>query len=741
MEWLSQLSGFPLLLELLLKSTIFLIITLFVVFLLRKHTAAARHFILALALIGLLIIPLFQLIGPQLNLKLIPQIQKPSQTPNQQERSLGMIHPDSRTGLSLIDLRKLKSKSLSFSQNSGFKMIDVLPAFLILLWLAGIFLILTKIIHSLFIAAQLTQKGKNADQFPWNHLVTLFLKRNPLKRRIKLMQIQELVIPMTWGVLKPVILIPDTSKKWPVDQCSTILHHELFHIKRNDFLVKLMAWLGCCLFWFNPLAWFVFKQLKKEQEKACDELVINTGIKPSTYATYLLRMKRLIEKQSLLPSSAIGMAGQSAFSERLITILKKQLNLKEITMKTKIIITVLIFFSISLIGSINPFDTTQNPEKNKTYQSQSQTQEKKSVSKSKSEEKVSTWVTKEDEKKKKGKMEKKQSKKYKFIIKTNDKGNGKLKEIISTIDGLDAAEIKLGGDYIIIIGKDKSIKKIPIKGKSFSIFKGDDVYIESDGDDTFSIITKKDGKKLMWKGKKGKVDSKDHQHIWISKKEKGDGESVFLIKSDGDISLNKNIESLNKTIKKMEKGKLNQKQKKNLKEIKNTLQKMEKKLKESKKSIKLSNKFFKKGDKDSTIIFSSDGSTLKAGRIELKHGHKGNLLFISKPEFEDGIKYSMILILKNQADAQQKMQLKKALSELKKKLSKDYKVESKFGDKSTKITIKCSDEEIDKITREKNDKLIKAFTEEVGKIFPSKKGNPTLLKEVYISKEKEEEII
>ena len=53
----------------------------------------------------------------------------------------------------------------------------------------------------------------------------------------------------------------------------------------------LLSRLSRALFWFNPLSWLVFRMMKKEQEKACDELVLKAGIKPSTYAENLLSIR------------------------------------------------------------------------------------------------------------------------------------------------------------------------------------------------------------------------------------------------------------------------------------------------------------------------------------------------------------------------------------------------------------------------------------------------------------------
>jgi hypothetical protein len=167
---------------------------------------------------------------------------------------------------------------------------------------------------------------------------------------------------MTWGILKPVILMPPASAQWPVEHCTSVLFHELSHVKRGDFLILLLCRIACTLYWINPLSWFAFKLLRKEQEKACDEMVLKTGIKPSTYASALLRLKKAVDKGHYMPSPAVGMAGNSELNERLTTILEKKFKTKEIKMKTKLILLLVIFLTITFIATAKPEQTTAKSE-------------------------------------------------------------------------------------------------------------------------------------------------------------------------------------------------------------------------------------------------------------------------------------------------------------------------------------------------------------------------------------------
>lgn len=90
--------------------------------------------------------------------------------------------------------------------------------------------------------------------------------------------------PMTWGVLRPVILLPESALRE-----KAILQHELAHVRRGDALVLVLAELTKVLQWFNPLVWLAVKRLRAESERACDDAVVASGIAPADLADRLVR--------------------------------------------------------------------------------------------------------------------------------------------------------------------------------------------------------------------------------------------------------------------------------------------------------------------------------------------------------------------------------------------------------------------------------------------------------------------
>ena len=72
-----------------------------------------------------------------------------------------------------------------------------------------------------------------------------------LKRRVRLLETERSLIPMTWGLVRPVVLVPESWRDWTGERKRFVLLHELAHIKRYDVAFQLLARLACGLYWFT----------------------------------------------------------------------------------------------------------------------------------------------------------------------------------------------------------------------------------------------------------------------------------------------------------------------------------------------------------------------------------------------------------------------------------------------------------------------------------------------------------
>ena len=133
-------------------------------------------------------------------------------------------------------------------------------------------------------------------------------------------------IPVVWGILRSRLLLPAAARHWSGEQLRSVLLHELAHIKRRDTMAQLLAQIACALHWFNPLVWFAAWRLGVERERACDDLVLASGVRPSAYAGHLLEVVTGLSPARWTQSCGLAMARKSSLEGRLAAVLSENLN-------------------------------------------------------------------------------------------------------------------------------------------------------------------------------------------------------------------------------------------------------------------------------------------------------------------------------------------------------------------------------------------------------------------------------
>ncbi len=129
--------------------------------------------------------------------------------------------------------------------------------------------------------------------------------------------------PITWGVYRPVILLPRNAVFWPRARLHAVLLHELAHIRRRDSLVQALSLLVCTLYWPNPLVWLGARALRRDAEMAADDAALRAGVKPSSYAGELLALAAEFRTRApALSALSLFMAAPSALEARVESVLK-----------------------------------------------------------------------------------------------------------------------------------------------------------------------------------------------------------------------------------------------------------------------------------------------------------------------------------------------------------------------------------------------------------------------------------
>jgi len=125
--------------------------------------------------------------------------------------------------------------------------------------------------------------------------------------------------PMTWGAIRPVILVPAYVEDWPAEQRDVVLSHERAHIQRHDWLSQGFAQVMTAVFWFHPLVWVAAAQMRQEAEHAADDATLATGVHASDYADRLMAVARQVSGPSTIPG--VAMVRKPALTSRIAAIL------------------------------------------------------------------------------------------------------------------------------------------------------------------------------------------------------------------------------------------------------------------------------------------------------------------------------------------------------------------------------------------------------------------------------------
>lgn len=153
-----------------------------------------------------------------------------------------------------------------------------------------------------------------------NDILEAWKEKHPLKRSLSIRQTETIAAPLSYGVIRPVILMPKNTEWKNIYQLRYVLEHEYVHIRRLDMLTKLIMIAAVCIHWFNPLVWVMYILFNRDLELSCDETVFRRfgmDIK-SVYATALISMEE--KKSGLTP--LCNSFSKNAIEERIRAIMK-----------------------------------------------------------------------------------------------------------------------------------------------------------------------------------------------------------------------------------------------------------------------------------------------------------------------------------------------------------------------------------------------------------------------------------
>ena len=179
-----------------------------------------------------------------------------------------------------------------------------------------------------------------------------------LARRVHLAWNERASMPVTWGIFRPCILFPCSAAAWSSQRKRAVLLHELAHVQRRDSLTQIIAQAACVVNWFNPLVWWSMRQLRIERERACDDKVLTSGFRASTYADLLLHIARSLRATPGTPFGAVSMAKRSQLETRLLAILDPDQGRESVNRTRSVAVAVVVLALILPLAAMRPLSSS-----------------------------------------------------------------------------------------------------------------------------------------------------------------------------------------------------------------------------------------------------------------------------------------------------------------------------------------------------------------------------------------------
>src|SRR5215475_921945 len=300
----------PAIVEMAIKSSVIIVVAAAVAGLMRRASAASRHFVWTLAVVGLLMLPAAVAVLPSWNIPIRREM--PSTSVVQPAASIA-IESGARPATNALPRNDAARQSIAAVALS-------LGAILATAYVAGVALLLARLVVELWRTRRILSRSTTVNEIEWTQLLNECSAHLGIRRDVRLMRSREEVMPMTGGIRKPAIVIPAVADTWDDDRRRAVILHELAHVVRLDCLTQTLAASAAALYWPHPGVWWTARQLRVERELACDDCVLSSGTEPRAYAGHLLEIAHSLGRYRA-PALAVGMARPRQLEGRMMAML------------------------------------------------------------------------------------------------------------------------------------------------------------------------------------------------------------------------------------------------------------------------------------------------------------------------------------------------------------------------------------------------------------------------------------
>lgn len=175
-----------------------------------------------------------------------------------------------------------------------------------------------------------------------------------IKKEVCFLQSDQVSGPLLIGLLKPAVIVPlGMFTHLSLSQVETILIHELYHLKRLDYLVNIMQLFMEGVLFYNPAVWYISDRIRLEREHSCDDAVVQTSNDPVNYAKALVQLAEKQQYIRLAPGA--GGSKRDHFMTRIRRIINRN-DMKK-NMQERVISLLLFAGAIMMVVVISGFSS------------------------------------------------------------------------------------------------------------------------------------------------------------------------------------------------------------------------------------------------------------------------------------------------------------------------------------------------------------------------------------------------
>jgi beta-lactamase regulating signal transducer with metallopeptidase domain len=285
---------------------------------LHRRSAALRHWVLTTTLFCSLCLPVLELMLPSWSLP-IPQAWTASSATSSIRFVSGPTHS--------VEIGRATTASPAAPEGR----LPLLTTMVATAWIAGAVIGVALLLSGLLRLRKLAFESEPVSSGLWRDVANDVSRLYGIRRPVRILCCRHPTMLATWGMVNPTILLPAGAREWGADRIHAVVHHELAHVLRRDWAVALTANLLRAVHWFNPLLWVACRRLRHESERACDDLVLASGMSGAEYATHLVDVARESARHRFSWSPAIAIAHRSMLEGRVRAMLNVRLNREPVT--------------------------------------------------------------------------------------------------------------------------------------------------------------------------------------------------------------------------------------------------------------------------------------------------------------------------------------------------------------------------------------------------------------------------